>query len=167
MTNGEFVKNLILVLNRDLSALQKIYDGCFQKLFSTALFILRNRDDAYDVATDVILKLCEYSGDPNKIENYSALLYKMARNRALDYVRKNSRNLPLVGHEAATLERDCLWLEDIYSALTEPQRELFVRHVVWGVKLRDIAAQSGVPYITVKRRYAEVKARIKKLYGRG
>ena len=167
MTNGEFIKNLILVLNRDLTALQRIYDCCFQKLFSTALFILRNRDDAYDVATDVILKLCEYSGDPNKIENYRALLAKMARNRALDYVRKNSRSLPLVGHEAAALEQDCLWLEDIYSALTEPQRELFVQHVIWGVRLRDVAAQTGVPYITVKRRYAEVKARKKKLYGCG
>ena len=64
MTDAEFIKNLKGAVNRDAAALEKIYLAYFKKLFGTALFVLRDRDDAYDAATDVILKLCDYSGAP-------------------------------------------------------------------------------------------------------
>ena len=58
MTNDEFINNLTLLKARRMSALQNIYQEYFEKIFQTALVIVRNRDDAYDIAMDVIMRLC-------------------------------------------------------------------------------------------------------------
>lgn len=169
MTDWEFVNNLKGAITRDGAALERIYSAYFKKLFATALFVLKNRDDAYDAATDVILKLCEYSGDPAAIKNHKAFLAAMARNRALDILRKKSRSVELIEETAQTSATfsDCLWLDDICAVLTEEERDIFVRRVLWDRTLKSIAAECGMPYIRVKRLYASVKAKVKKLYGRG
>ena len=169
MTDAEFIKNLKGAVNRDAAALEKIYSAYFKKLFGTALFVLRDRDDAYDAATDVILKLCDYSGAPAAIRNHTAFLAAMARNRALDILRRKNRSLSLC-EEAVPIgdcPSDCLWLEDICAVLSEEERDVFVRRALWGCRLKDIAKECGVPYIRVKRLYASVKEKVKKLYGRG
>ena len=117
----------------------------------------------------MILKLCDYSGAPAAIRNHTAFLAAMARNRALDILRRKNRSLSLCEEAVpiADCPSDCLWLEDICAVLSEEERDVFVRRALWGCRLKDIAKECGVPYIRVKRLYASVKEKVKKLYGRG
>ena len=168
MTDWEFVNNLKGAITRDGAALERIYSAYFKKLFATALFVLKNRDDAYDAATDVILKLCEYSGDPAAIKNHKAFLAAMARNRALDHVRKNAHTAALPQEPMPSLRPfgDSLWLDDIMAVLDGREREIFLRHALWDQTLKQVARSLGMPYITVKRIYAGIKAKVREQYGR-
>ena len=57
MTNEKFCKLLDKVVHNDISALEAIYEAYFFFFFYTALTIVNNQGDAYDVAMNVILKL--------------------------------------------------------------------------------------------------------------
>ena len=168
MTDAEFIKNLIKVKERDMAALGRIYEAYFKKLFGTALSVLGDREEAYDAATEVILKLCDYPGDPARIKNHASLLYTMARNRALDHVRKNAHTAALPEEPMPSLRPfgDSLWLDDIMAVLDEREREIFLRHALWDQTLKQIARSLGMPYITVKRIYAGIKAKVREQYGR-
>ena len=57
MTNEKFCKLLDKVVHNEISALKSIYEEYFLKIKYTALTIVNNQGDAYDVAMNVILKL--------------------------------------------------------------------------------------------------------------
>ena len=60
--------------------------------------------------------------------------------------------------------RDWLWIADILQLLNEQEKNLFFDHLVWGKRLKDIAEERGLAYITIKRSYQNIKRKIKKLY---
>lgn len=166
MTAKEFAFVIEKLQQKDITALKTIYEQFFQKIYYTALGIVKNKNDAYDVAMNVILKLIDYSSDPNQIKNHIGFLITMTRNEAKDFLRKRNRNSNYdMGEFAATAEcSDNLWIEDIIAELSEDEQNLFIEHCIWDKKLNEIAAEIGKPYITVKRAYAEIKRKIKQIY---
>ena len=92
----------ISLLQKKLSYLQD--EGSYKKLFyhfypallSFCTAILDNKEDAQEVASEVMLKVWTMGNDLNYVENLTVYLFRAARNKAYDALRKKSREISTV-----------------------------------------------------------------------
>jgi RNA polymerase sigma factor (sigma-70 family) len=151
-------------------------------------FIRRRVDDegdAEDILQDVFYELVEAYRLMRPVEQVTAWLYRVARNRIIDRFRKRkpdaSSNEPLAvsdDGEALTLENllpspdagpDAAYarsvlLEELDAALDElpeEQREVFIAHEIAGHSFKEIAAASGlsVNALVLRKHYAVIHLR--------
>lgn len=166
MKDQQFIKLLTDLQAKRFDALETIYREYFLRFQTTAYYIVHNRQDAYDIAMNVISKLIAFDGAPANIVHHKSWLNTIVRNESLDFLRKrkrivsNENAFALLGHQTEYT----LWLTDIYALLTEEEREIFTEKCVWDRKLKEIAAEKQLPYIRVKRIYLEIKKKIRKFY---
>jgi len=141
--------------------------------------------DAEDILQDVFYELVETYRMMKPLEQVSAWLFRVARNRITDFFRKKRpetmSNMPLAisedgdqvsledllpspdaGPEAA-YARSVL-LEEIDAALEElpgEQRDVFIAHEIEGRSFKEIAAETGVSVNTLlsRKHYAALHLR--------
>jgi RNA polymerase sigma factor (sigma-70 family) len=135
-----------------------------------------DREDAEDVLQDVFYELVEAYRLMKPVEQVTAWLFRVARNRIIDLFRRKSREalrnqptavtedgetLPLeellpsldAGPDAA-YARSVL-LEELDAALDElpdEQREAFIAHELLGYSFKELAAQTGLSVNTLLSR---------------
>jgi RNA polymerase sigma factor (sigma-70 family) len=151
-----------------------------------------DQGDAEDVLQDVFYELVEAYRLMKPIEQVTAWLYKVARNRITDLFRNKKRgipaNEPAVGTENG---QDLQWedllpspdagpesayargvlLEELDAALDElpeEQREVFIGHELVGHSFKELAAQTGVSVNTLlsRKHYAvlHLRRRLQSIY---
>jgi RNA polymerase sigma factor (sigma-70 family) len=145
---------------------------------------VRDPSEAEDILQDVFHEFVQAYRLPAPIEQVSAWLFRVARNRIIDVFRKK-RELPLAeatgepdddseyrldlalpSYEAgpeAVYARSVL-LDALQAALDElpgNQREVFVAHELEGRSFKELAAESGVSVNTLlaRKRYAVLHLR--------
>ena len=135
-----------------------------------------DRDDAEDVLQDVFYELVEAYRMVKPVEQVTAWLFRVARNRITDLFRRKNREAlrnepapisadgemlpfeewlpsPDAGPDAAYARG--LLLEELDAALDElpdEQREVFIAHELMGYSFKEIASQSGVSVNTLLSR---------------
>jgi RNA polymerase sigma factor (sigma-70 family) len=150
---------------------------------------VRNRADAEDLLQDVLYQLLSGYSVTEPIENLTAWLYTVARNRIIDWYRKR-RPQPVTdftNEEGETLnlaellfdpshEPDALYTRSIVwrelagalDELPSKQREVFVQHELEGKTFRQIAEITGESINTLlsRKRYAVLylRERLNELY---
>ena len=141
-----------------------------------------SKEDAEDILQDVFY---QFAGNTEPIEQATAWLYKVARNKITDSYRK--KKLPLADDilsngeteddsfnwkevmfsDAATPEteylRNIFW-EELKAALDElpaEQRQVFIQNEIEGIAFKDIAAAGGEGVATLisRKRYAVLHLR--------
>ncbi len=136
--------------------------------------------EAEDILQDVFYEFVEEYRLPESIEQASAWLFRVARNRIIDRFRKKKEvpisetgdeedyrlDLALPSPDAgpeAEYARAVLLdaLRQALDELPEAQREVFVEHELEGRSFKEIAAQSGVAINTLlaRKRYAVLHLR--------
>jgi RNA polymerase sigma factor (sigma-70 family) len=135
-----------------------------------------DRDDAEDILQDVFYELVEAYRLMQPVEQVTAWLFSVARNRITDLFRKRTREslrnqTPPVAEDGETLPLDdwlpssdagpeaayarSVLLEELDAALDElpeEQREVFVAHELMGYSFKEISAQTGVSVNTLLSR---------------
>jgi RNA polymerase sigma-70 factor (family 1) len=92
----------ILILQKELSYLQdedayrKLFYHFYPILLSFCTTILNNKEDAEEVVSEVMLKVWTMGEDLNQVENLTVYLFKAARNKAYDVIRKKNRAIATV-----------------------------------------------------------------------
>ena len=150
-----------------MSALEIIYNEYYQKIFYTAYEICHNKDVAYDIAMEILLKLSDFNIDPHSIKNHKAYVVTMTKNQTKDYLRKNQKTISLEECVTAVMaeeKSDKFFIDDILKLLNDDERVVFIEHIVWDKTLKVIAKEQQKPYITIKRLFAEIKKKIKTSY---
>ena len=135
-----------------------------------------DREDAEDILQDVFYELVEAYRMMKPVEQVTAWLFRVARNRITDLFRKRGREAlrneparttedgeklqledllpsPDAGPEAAYARS--ILLEEVGAALDElpdEQREVFIAHELMGYSFKEIAAQTGVSVNTLLSR---------------
>lgn len=152
---------------------------------------VRDPSDAEDILQDVFQEFVQAYRLPAPIEQASAWLFRVARNRIIDGFRKKREqplaelsqgdadedgyrlDLALPAHDAGpeALYARSVLLEALQAALDElpaAQREVFVAHELEGRSFKDMAAESGVAINTLlaRKRYAvlHLRARLQNTY---
>jgi len=158
-------------------------------LFNFILKRVSNRADAEDLLQDVMYQLLAGYSIAEPIENLTAWLYTVARNRIIDWYRKrrpqSATDLIGEGHgpldladllsdpsyEPDTLyHRSIVWtaLADALDELPSDQRNVFVQHELEGRSFKQIAEITGEPLNTLlsRKRYAVLylRERLNELY---
>ena len=139
-----------------------------------------NPEEAEDILQDVFYEFVEEYRLPESIEQASAWLFRVARNRIIDRFRKKKEvpisetgdeeeyrlDLALPSPDAgpeAEYARAVLLdaLRQALDELPEAQREVFVEHELEGRSFKEMAAQSGVAINTLlaRKRYAVLHLR--------
>lgn len=154
-----------------------------QRLFGFIRKRVSSAEDAEDILQDV---LYQFAGNTEPIEQTTAWLYKVARNKITDSYRKHK--LPLAddilsnggGDEDESFNwremlmpsgsnpeteylRNLFWeeLKAALDELPEEQRTVFIMHEIEDVSFKDIAAQTGESVATLisRKRYAVLHLR--------
>jgi RNA polymerase sigma factor (sigma-70 family) len=148
--------------------------------------------DAEDILQDVFYELVEAYRMVKPVEQVTAWLFRIARNRITDMFRKKAREgtrtrtsdvveegeellleelLPSLdaGPDAAYFRSVLLEeIDDALDELPEEQREAFVSHELMGYSFKELAAQTGVSVNTLlsRKHYAvlHLRERLKTIY---
>lgn len=138
--------------------------------------------EAEDILQDVFYELIEAYRLMKPIEQVTAWLFRVARNRTIDFFRKtkaDSLNQPISGEDGqATLEdllpspdegpeaayaRSLLLdaLDEALEELPEQQRDVFIAHELLGQSFKEISAETGLSVNTLlsRKRYAVLHLR--------
>lgn len=159
MSENEFIKQL---QNQKANAFSKLVDDYQQKVFSTCLSFVPNREDAEDIAQDVFV---EVFNSINKFKGNSKLstwIYRITTNKCLEFIRKKNTKkrfaflqsitgnvIPMdktnyftvMNHPGILLENKEL-SETLFLAinqLPEAQRIVFTLHKVEGKSYQEIS----------------------------
>ena len=149
---------------------------------------VRDPSDAEDILQDVLHEFVQAYRLPEPIEQVSAWLFRVARNRIIDRFRKKKEqplsetagdadhtdavddeyrlDLALPAHDAgpeAAYARSVLLaaLQHALDELPENQRDIFIAHEIEGRSFKELASESGVALNTLlaRKRYAVLHLR--------
>lgn len=139
-------------------------------------------DDAEDVLQDVFYELTEMYRMMKPVEQVTAWLFRVARNRITDLFRRKkavSLNDPVEDEDGSRVLEDLLpspdagpdaiyarnllieALDDALDELPENQREVFVAHELMGRSFKELSDETGTSVNTLlsRKRYAVLHLR--------
>jgi RNA polymerase sigma factor (sigma-70 family) len=148
--------------------------------------------DAEDILQDVFYELVEAYRMMKPVEQVTAWLFRVARNRITDLFRRKSQEAARSERETFSEDGEVLLLEELLPShdpdpdaayarsvlfeelddaleeLPEEQREVFVAHELMGYSFKELAAQSGVSVNTLlsRKHYAVLylRERLRAIY---
>ncbi|OGG87187.1 hypothetical protein A3B87_03140 [Candidatus Kuenenbacteria bacterium RIFCSPHIGHO2_02_FULL_39_13] len=104
----------------DQESFKIFYNLEFEKIYRFVSFKINNDSEAEEIVQDIFFKFWDYVRDGNNVNNALALLYKMARNRVVDYYRKHGvrpKILSLDGEQDFQIASDKISDQDIENEL--------------------------------------------------
>ena len=154
-----------------------------QRLFNFIRGRVRTREDAEDILQDVFFQLTDNYDVAEPIERITSWLYRVARNKIIDWYRKRSSRGTVESGSGGTIDdaefsplnleeilfdpaqnpdeiyaRSLVWpaLADALEELPEEQREVFALHEIEGRSFKEIEEITGEPLSTLlsRKRYA-------------
>jgi RNA polymerase sigma-70 factor, ECF subfamily len=134
-----------------------------KRIYNYLLRLVKNREDALDLAQDVFLKAYQNLRKLEDPDRFAPWIYRIAHNEAYSYLRKNRPETEL---EDAQFEpwlkpgpsrrmlpiEVSLAVERALTRLSEDQREAVVLKIYQGFKFEEMADILGCPVSTVKSR---------------
>jgi RNA polymerase sigma factor (sigma-70 family) len=148
--------------------------------------------DAEDILQEVFYELVQAYRMMKPVEQVTAWLFRVARNRITDLFRKRKPDLLGDAPDAVTEDGERLRLEDLLPSLEagpeaayarrilleelegaldelpEDQREVFIAHELMGFSFKELAAQTGVSVNTLlsRKHYAvlQLRERLQAIY---
>ena len=134
------------------------------------------REDVEELAADVFLALWEHAPDLDPAQGLRPWLAAAARNRAVDFLRRQRSADPLPedapapggGPEDLLVRRDQaarLW--EAVEELGEPDRTLFVRYYYEDASLKETALELGLSQTAAKQRLFRGRKKLKAILSEG
>lgn len=138
-------------------------------LYLKSEFVLTN---AYieDIANDAFIKAAYFKinyFDPNK-SDFNTWLFSIAKNEARDYIKLNHLNSFINdGIDIETMpfkneDHDSL-IYDIKEILNEEEFDIFISHVLYGIKINELAIKYNTSKSSINRIIKTAKEKIAKI----
>lgn len=148
----------------DINVLEKIFYDMKDNIYSFVFMYVHNRQLAEDVLQDTILEIYKSAKNFKLLDNPKAWILTIARNEAVSYMRKTSKE-ELVDNDISNTNRSYDEIENMsinkldvltmLSVLTDEQREVVILHIFSGLKHKEISKILNIPIGTVCWRYNE------------
>tara|TARA_R110002167_G_scaffold76032_2_gene211947 strand:- start:275 stop:859 length:585 start_codon:yes stop_codon:yes gene_type:complete len=166
------------VINGDVQTFSVLVDRYKHMVFSLAMKMLKNREEAEEVAQDVFLKVYQALTTFKGESKFSTWLYKIAYHRCLDSIKKNGRAIQTTSidefaiHHIPAMDStlDGLEAKDrkaiIKAAIAELSAEdgvVITLHYFEALSLKEISKVMGLSVDTVKVRLFRSRKRLANL----
>ena len=179
MTRQQEMEYINKVLEGDRSAFEPLVTDNQDKVYSLALKMTKNPDDALDVAQDVFLKAYTYLASFRGESRFSVWLYRLTYNQCLDLSRSRKRH-QVISISAPDDESDDMDFPDtapgpqqLYESrelrlaiakavqeLPDEQREVFILREFDDYDYSAIAEELGISIGTVKSRLSRARKKV-------
>ena len=163
---------LLAIAQNDKNALSKLYTLTNTAVYSFALSILRNEEDAKDVLQDTfVIVYRQASGYRRPRGNPMAWILTIAKNLCLMQLRQRKKTadtpledlaFTLAAPEGVSSE-DKIILEACLNMLSSEERQIVILHAVAGLKHREIAKLLDLPLPTVLSKYNRALKKMRKM----
>jgi len=124
------------IINGDHSAFTILVDRYKDLVFSLALKMLKNREEAEEVSQDTFIKvfmsLDKFKGD----SKFSTWIYKVAYNTCLDRLKKNKREQHVVPIDEYT-EHEVKTLDNALHAMEQKERQQTIQNCIQALPSED------------------------------
>lgn len=169
--------NLIKISAGDEEAFQLLFETYYSKLYHFLLTFVKQEIIAEELCLDIFTKIWMGKTLLNEVQNIEAFLYKIAKNKAIDYLRMVA-NKPQFIHDTYLkmqemsdgISSDYLVrskeMESLFLAacdLLSPQRKkIFILSRIEGKSQQEIATLLNISKATVNNQITEAKKTIRK-----
>ena len=152
--------------NKD--GLCKIYEDLGRLIFSVAIGITGNREDAEDTLQNTLMELQKCAATYKKGTNPRAFILTVARHNALDLVRKRRDTLSI--DEAAFVADEGIsdaapLAAELLSHLEDEEREIILLRIYGDLPFGEVARIMGISVFAAQKRYQRVIKKLKKYSG--
>ncbi len=152
---------LIKVAKGEEMAFVALYEETRKDIFAFSLSILKNYHDAEDVMQEVFLKVKLHARTCKDFESANGWLLRIARNAALDFIRKKEKYIMGKDLVEGRIIRDAdngvaeysIFMSELFDELKEEERQIVVLHLISDLTHKSIAKILELPLTTVKWRY--------------
>ncbi|MBR5766141.1 MAG: sigma-70 family RNA polymerase sigma factor [Lachnospiraceae bacterium] len=173
MTDEQFNEALKRIRKKDKDALKEIYEEYIGFIYHVILDIVKNRETAEDNTSEFFIKLWEKDVGYSPGKGHKGFLATMARNMAIDHLRKYKKeelmpglsgdddppdDLELAADTKATPEEEVvgsLSVEQALEKLKPIYRQIITMKVLADMTFKEIASVLDMPMGTVTWNYRE------------
>lgn len=164
-----------LILNNDKNGLREIYCCYGKMIYQIILTVVKSPQDAEDLTSDFFLRLWETAGNYRSGTGHKRYITVMARNMALDFMKKRRRETFTLDDEEnpqpeqADSERiddsviGNMSFDNALKLLNDDEREIIDLHLGMELTFREIGKVLGRPLGTVSWKYRQAVSKLKKL----
>lgn len=155
------------------SLLFRTYHG---KLYSFVLALTRNEATAEDIIQDVFMKIWTHRAQAADVLTFNAFIYRMAKNAAIDQLRRVARenillpyvqtdlyvSQPLDPFQSLSVSELKRRIDEAVSELPKQQRLVYKKHHYEGVEQEEIAREMNLSVSTIRNHLMHAMNRIRK-----
>ena len=158
---------------KDEKSFELLYDKMYKLVYLVCLGVVKNEASAQDLAQDTFITVWNKSSE-FKGGSYKAWILTIAKNKSLNYIKKNSRVIPvgqdyeldaMYSCEPSSLE-DSIILKLVLHELDEMDAQIVLLKLS-GMKMKEIAELFEIPRGTASWRYSEALKKLKKILTKG
>jgi len=169
MTDLEFQIAIEELANGNKDGLRRIYEAYIKLIYAVVYDIVKSREEAEDIASEFFIKLVRVATTFQKGSPHKAWLVRIARNMAIDSIRKNSKEVLEFANEdkdgsegvierstakeqKSMVEEETVLAEDMRNAmkqLSPKEKEIVDLKLIGQFKFKEIADMTGQAMGTV------------------
>lgn len=154
MTDKQFERRIMLIQQGDKQGLKEIYDEYGKMIYQCAFQMLRSKQDSEDITSDFFLKLWNIADTYCFGGKHKRWLVTIARNMALDMLKKRSREQLVINGESeesftnepadSVSTEDTvtgnMTVEEAMNKLDDSEREIVNMRIFAEMTFKDISA---------------------------
>lgn len=183
MTDEEFQSAISSLLEGNKDGLRCIYEAYVKLIYTVVLDVVKRREDAEDVTSEFFIKLVRVADQFREGSPHKAWMVTIARNMALDFLRKSNREilsyeseeenddrLNLVEKAGAkagdrSVENKAILAHDMSRAMAQlspKEKEIVDLKLIGNFKFKEIATMTGQPMGTVSWIYNQAITKLRR-----
>jgi len=163
------------VANKDLTALEELYNLTKAGIYGFALSVLKNQNDAEDVLHETYLSVWlsayMYSSEGKPMAWLITIAknhcFKIFRNRKWESNDKADAEKAVEPYDFTLAGEDKWILAEVMQSLSDDEGQIIMLHAVCGFKYREIADVLNKPLSTVLSKYHRGIKKLKEFYLKG
>lgn len=166
---------LLRIADGDNDAFEELYYETYQSVYAYLMSLTKDPDDAQDLMQDTYIRIrgaCHLYKDQGMP---MAWILRIAKNLFLMKIRKEGNRDNAIS-ELKILDKSTfdniedvdtrMYLNKLFTQISEEERNIIILHVVGGLKNREIAEALGIPIGTVLSKYNRAIKKLQEIAGK-
>lgn len=142
-------------------AAEKVYFSYRNLMYFVIASYVKNRDDCDDILSESFVRLLASRNEEKDIKNLKSYCAAIARNQALDFLRKQKELSDYDDAYYGNEEPSQVFME-LEPLLSKKQLLVLYYKAVFGYKWDEISKMTGIPNSSLRAIYKEAKDKIRK-----